>query len=95
MCLALKTRTLDRELAKGVVPSQWVLLQDQTGEPLDHRVVEGMISATGYSGLAEPPRSAREPDCAKNAASLFQRFIRDVIDPDARFGQKVAELGLP
>jgi hypothetical protein len=86
---------LDRELANGVAPSAWVVLQDRTGEPLDHRVSEGMISTSGYSELSERPRSAQKPECAKNAALLFQRFIREIVDPEARFGQKVAELGLP
>lgn len=85
----------DRELPSGVLPSEWMFLQDRDGEPLDHRVVEGMVSARGYTELEDLPSAAEAADSANMAKEIFRALVRELIDPNARFGQRVAELGLP
>lgn len=85
----------DRELPNGILPSEWFLLQDRDGEPLDHRVVEGMVSARRYAELEDIPSTAEAADGANEAAEMFRALVRELIDPNARFGQRVAALGLP
>lgn len=92
---ALDAAGLDRKLPNGLLPSEWVLLQDRDGDPLDHRVVEGMISARSYVEAEVLPDGATAADHATRAVELFRTLVREIIDPKARFGQKVAELGVP
>ncbi len=92
---ALETRGLDRALPSGILPSEWLRLQDRDGEPLDHRVAEGAVSARGYEEVDDLLSAADVADSATQAEELFQSLVRELIDPNARFGQRVAELGLP
>jgi hypothetical protein len=85
----------DRELPNGILPSEWFLLQDRDGEPLDDRVEEGMVSTRGYAELEDLPSAAHAIDSAKQGTEVFQSLVRELIDPNARFGQRVPELGLP
>lgn len=92
---ALEAGRHDRELPSGVLLREWLLLQDRDGEPLDHRVEEGMVSLRSYAELEVLPSAAEAADCAKEATAIFRSLVRELIDPNARFGQRVAELGLP
>jgi hypothetical protein len=92
---ALEAVGHDRKLANGMLPSEWLLLQDRDGEPLDHRVVEGMISARSYAEVELLSRPAAAVDLASRATEAFRALVRELIDPNARFGQRVAELGIP
>lgn len=95
MRLALTTSGLDRELPTGILPSTWWLLGDGDGEPLDHRIEEGMVSTRSYGELGDELISGELAAHAAEAAELSHALIRELIDADACFGLPVANLGLP
>lgn len=95
MRLALEVGGHDRELPNGVRPSEWLCLQDRDGEPLDHRVEEGMVSARSYAEVEELLSSSEAASRAVEGTEMFRALVRELIDPNARFEQRVAELGRP
>jgi hypothetical protein len=74
--------------------SNWLLLDDRRGEPLDHRVVTGMVRAESWAELDSSP-TPDDPDASTTATQLFRAFLREVVDPEVRFGVKTCELGCP
>lgn len=92
---AIVARGLDRPLPGGRLPSAWLALQDEAGAPIDHRVEEGAVATCGYEDAEGLPSAAELAGRAADGARALRDFVVAVIDPDARFGQRVATLGLP
>jgi hypothetical protein len=95
MRFALATSGLDRELPTGVRPSEWWSLGDRDGGPLDHRVEEGLVSGRSYADAEEALVSIGAAANAAAATDLLRALVRELVDPEARFGLRVAGLGMP